>query len=198
MAWGALDGGLGWFDSNRSNMSTQTINGYRIRETIQRWNLRLSTALNSFEKSLFAFEGDTKETPSNVDAEIIKSERAIAALQTAQARFNLLVEVDVLGKKMTLCEAIKLVGGAGRREKLWRGAAGGTKSDRYNSYMAEERARERDPAKIYAKPQVTQRDALKTATEAAKVAAALRAAIAMGNNFEAKVDDLNLDASLLE
>jgi hypothetical protein len=76
---------------------------------------------------------------------------------------------------MSLCKAIKLVGGAGRREKMWRKIAAPAK-DRYGD------SREvRDKTHEMAKPTITQQQAAALATEAARWAGGLRAAIAVAN-----------------
>ncbi len=108
-----------------------------------------------------------------------------------QAHYNLTVMVTVLSQKMSLCEAVKRVGGAGRVEGLWRAAAGG-KKERYG-YGNDN---ERDPSKERAHAQMTMTEITKEAQSASKFAGALRSAIATANTQEIEVE--NLDASLFE
>ena len=168
------------------------VTGYFLREKIREWELRRNMANEQFPKSLKTFKDEKKRTPVEVVADFEKAERAIAYIQAAQARYNLGVEVSVLSEKMTLCEAVKRVGGAGRVEALWRSAAGG-KKDRYASYSNDDAVRKADEVRAVAT--VTQEEAAKLATRAAKFAGAMRAAIATGN---ATVVDMELDTALIE
>jgi len=163
--------------------------GYGLREAIKQHELRRDTGARAFNGSLKAFSDDEKESPLQVVQGFLKAERAIAKLQTAQARYNLLVIVEANGEKMTLSEAIKTIGGVARAEKMWRTATG-PKPDRYNNED------ERDPTKVVAKPTVTVNEAVKQATLAGKRAGALRAAIATANAKEVEIEDL--DGSLFE
>lgn len=166
--------------------------GYGLREAIKQHELRRDTGARAFNGSLKAFADDKKESPLQVVEGFLKAERAIAKLQTAQARYNLLVIVEANGEKMTLSEAIKTIGGVARAEKMWRTATG-PKPDRYHTYGNED---ERDPTKVVAKPTVTVNEAVKQATLAGKKAGALRAAIATANAKEVEIEDL--DGSLFE
>lgn len=168
--------------------------GYALREAIKQHELRRDTAARAFNGSLKAFEDEkgSKETPNQVVDAFLKAERAIAKLQTAQARYNLLTIVEANGEKMTLSEAIKTVGGIARAEKMWRTATG-PKPDRYSSYHNED---ERDPNKVIAKPTVTPSQAVSQATLMGKRAGGLRAAIATANAREVEIEDL--DGALFE
>jgi hypothetical protein len=108
------------------------VTGFRLRESIQFQRLQLNNALAQFDSSLYAFEGDQKAAPEKLDEIIVEAERAIAQLQTAQAYYNLrvMVEVGMGGEMITLCEAVKRIGGAGRREKMWRSGSA-RKKDRF-------------------------------------------------------------------
>lgn len=166
--------------------------GYALREALKQHELLRDTASRAFDGSLKKFDDEEKETSQSVVEQFLIAERAIAKLQVAQMRFNLAVQVDVLGEKMSLGEAIKRVGGEGRAEKMWRSATG-PKNDRY-SYGSN--ADERDPSKIVAKPTITAGEATKLASAAAKRAGAFRAAIATGNAREVEIEDL--DSTLFE
>ena len=168
------------------------VTGYLLREAIKIQELRRDTAARAFDGSLKAFKDEVKEKPHDVVQAFLKAERAVAALQTAQMRYNLTVKVKLDNELITLGEAVKLVGGVARAEKMWRKAAG-PKPDRYGGYMNED---EMDPTKIRAKAQITPTEATNQAAIVAKRAGALRAAIATGNTVE--VDIENLDAALFE
>lgn len=164
------------------------VNGYMLREAIKRWELRRSTSEKLFSQSLWRFEGDEKADIMAMAKQYEDADVAVAVLQTAQVRLNEKVEapVKVKGKivAMTLGEAVKRVGGAGRIEKMWRNVT----TDKQDRYDREERSRDKD--QIQAKRTVSQSVALEKATEAATYAGALRATIAEANsrNIELDVD----------
>lgn len=159
------------------------VTGYALREAIKQWELRKDAANRVFEDSLKVFPGEDKPHPSKLIEQYLAAEVAIAQLQTAQALYNLLVRFDFEGRTITLCEAVKSLGGYSRVEKLWRTASGG-KKDRYG-YGSEN---ERDPAKTYAVQVVSPMQGVEQSTLAAKRASALRAGIATGNATTADVD----------
>ena len=115
------------------------------------------------------------------------------ALQVAQMRYNLAVRMDVKGKSLTLAEAIKLVGGAGRVEKMWKGSIADGKR---NSYMDPDDTRNLDEKIIRAVRTVSPQDAVKLTTAAGKTASTLRAAISIANGQEVEIE--GLDVSLFE
>lgn len=168
------------------------VTGYQLRHAIREAEHMKNLAASHWDDSLFLFEGEEKATPGLLMAKYDTCEDRLARLQTAQARYNLKVEVDVQGTKMTLCEAVKRVGGAGRAEKMWRTAAGGEKKDRYT----QDRERVRNVDEIRAQRAIDVEEALRHASRAAKYAAALRQAIEIGNSTEVKIEDL--DPSLFE
>jgi hypothetical protein len=166
------------------------VTGYMLREAIKRHELRRDVAARSFNDSLKAFPGEVKDNPADIVEQFLAAERATAALQTAQMRYNLAVKIDLYGHgwdrtTMTLAEAIKLIGGEGRVEKMWRSAAGPSKKDRYYSDD------EIDPSHIRAQPTIKPQEAVKLATVAGKRAGALRAAIATANATEVEIEDLS-------
>jgi len=160
------------------------ITGYKLKETIKRAEMVRDTVASHFNGSLHKFEGDEKDGPQDVVQKFRKADLALAKVQTIQAQYNLAVEVEVLGEKMTLMEAVKRVGGAGRVEKMWRSASG-EKRDRY-SYRDDDITRDKD--QIRAQPTINKSQALELAQEAAKLAGALRAAIADGNSVAVELD----------
>lgn len=168
------------------------ITGYRLREAIRAHELRATMHQQQFENSLKAFPDEKKESPTSLAEKYSEAERAVARLQTAQARYNLQVEVEVAGEKMTLCEAVKRVGSAGRLEKFWREAASGGKKDRYS--LGREDVRNTD--EIRAVETISREDAGRLAAKAARFAGALRQAIAVAN--ATSIDIKDLDSRLFE
>jgi hypothetical protein len=167
------------------------ITGYKLREAIKTWELRRQIAENSFTESLTKFPDEKKQTPEQVHAMFVQADRSIAKLNTAQARYNLVVNVEAMGQKMTLCEAIKTVGGAGRAQKLWENAAS---QKRRSSLYGGDDVRKDD--EIRAERTISHEAAVKQATQAAKFAGQLRAAIASANVTDVEIEDL--EATLFE
>jgi hypothetical protein len=166
------------------------VTGYMLREAIKQHELRREAAYRAFNDALKVFPGEVKDSPVSIVEQLLAAERAIAALQTAQMRYNLAVRVELYGHgwdrtAMTLGEAIKLVGGESRAEKLWRSAAG-PKKDKYR-YESDEI----DPTHVRAQPTIKPQEAVKLATAAGKRAGALRAAIATANATEVEIEDLS-------
>jgi len=166
------------------------VTGYMLREAIKQHELRREAAYRAFSDSLKVFPGEVKDSPVALVEQFLAAERAIAALQTAQMKYNLIVKVELYGHgwertTMPLGQAIKLIGGEGRVEKLWRSAAG-PKKDRY--YRDPD---EIDPTHVRAQPTIKPQEAVKLATAAGKRAGALRAAIATANATEVEIEDLS-------
>jgi hypothetical protein len=122
---------------------------------------------------------------------IVFSEKAIARLQTAQAAYNLTVQVEVEGERISLCEAVKRLGGYERRERMWRNAmrqvVPGAARARHRYVMPGAQSAEEQ-----ARPTVTQAQARELTSAASKSAAKLRSAIAAGNALELEIKDLEL------
>lgn len=166
------------------------VTGYMLRDAIKEHTLRRDTAAAAFSKSLMAFPGEEKD-PQGEMAKFQAAESAIAILETAQIAYNMNVRVEVLGATMPLSQAIKLIGGAGRIEKMWKDAIADKSSHHYLSDSDV-----RDPNQIRATRTVPSDEALALARAAGKRSNALRAAIATANGKELDITDL--DPSLLE
>lgn len=164
------------------------INGYQLREAIKRWILQRDAAATAFNDSLYSFGDEEKEGPEKVMENFDKADRNLARLEELQQLYNQSVLCNVQGKQVTLALCVKLVGGAGRREKMWRESAVG-KKDRY-SYRDENR--ERDNTKEYAKRTLSVIDCSQQAQLAAKYASAIRNAIARGNSTDVPGEKLNV------
>lgn len=169
------------------------VSGFTIREAVKRWEMIREASQKQWGDSLFLFEKDDKMSLDDIMKAYKEAERAVASAQTAQSRFNLHVKVKVLGEEMTLAEAVKLVGGAGRAEKMWKVHATNNGQDRY-SRTEITRSKESE----FAKRSMSIKDCLKRATEAAKFAGALRAAIAEGNSTKVEASSIGLDPKLLD
>lgn len=169
------------------------VSGFQIREGLKVLEMRKGAIVSQFKPALYAFEDDDEsESAIDIAEAIKKAETDIASLQTAQAEYNLTVKVKVQGKEISLLQAVKLVGGAGRMEKSWKDAATVRRRARYE--REEEQTRSND--ETYAKPTMTKAEALTKAMESSRYASALRAAIATGN--QEKIEIAGLEASLLQ
>ena len=157
------------------------VTGYRIQQALRAEQDRRELAETRFTASLRAFPGEEDGDPIQRMKELQECEERIALFQAAQTAFNVAVQLNVLGQKMSLLAAVKLVGGAGRREKLWRDAA--------KDPPSYERTRDRDA--IVAKRMVPQDKCAELAVEAGRWARALRAAIQGGNAVEISVEMLD-------
>lgn len=159
------------------------IDGNMLRMALKQWDMRKDSATKAFTGSLHKFKDETKESPTDIVAELIKAELAIVDLQVAQMRYNLAVLVEVDGKEMSLAEAIKRIGFSGRVEKMWRTACE-KKSNRYD--YGENLVR--DPTQDRAESVLQPKDALRLAMAASKVAGTIQAAIATGNATKVDID----------
>lgn len=166
------------------------ITGYKLRESLRVWELRKTAAEQAFPASLLAFKGDENGKPKEILTEYDYCEAAIAHIETAQAYYNLQIKVKVGIKEITLCEAVKRVGGAGRAEKLWRVAVkGGKRDDNYSSYGNDRKNKDDE----IAQRTISIKDAMEEATKAAKFAGELRSAIAEGNAKGIEIGFLNAE-----
>lgn len=170
------------------------VTGYKLREALRRWQLRRETAAVQFPETLKVFPGEEKAKPEEMAAIVEKAERAIAALQTAQLRYNGAVNVPYKGSEIPLITAIKLCGALGRVEKLWRLAATG-KRDKYAHYRSDDPTRIKE-GEIFAKRAISPEEAAAHVAFMGAELGALREAISIGNASSKDIKDL--DASLFE
>jgi len=167
------------------------VTGHRLKESIKFHQLLLNAAKEQFDAAIYVFEDECKESPLEIDDRIFNSERAIARLQTAQAWFNLHVQVKTDDGEITLAEAIKVIGGAGRREARWRSSSV-PKKDRYGY---NDTVPTRTEGEVRAKRAISYEAALDKTTASARFASQLRAGIAEGNMEVRDVPDNLLRAS---
>lgn len=165
------------------------VTGYKIQHTLREKAQLRDVMCAQYSDSLMAFEGDERKDPKALIASIVLTEDQIARLQVAQTIYNLAVRVNVQGEEMALSQAVKLVGSAGRVEKMWRQAANPKASERYY------RQDTRDASALVAKPVVKPEEALTYATRASRRASALREAIQVGNG---QAIEIEIDPSLFE
>lgn len=171
-----------------------TTTGYKLRAAVKALEMQLETAVRVFNDSLVKYPSENKIAPIAAMGELLSLETRIAKLQAAQSEYNGKVVVNVLGNDMTLTEAVKRVGGAGRVVSLWKKASGA--SDPNNRYYGSpfDNMRSRDPNQEYTERAISEKDATVQAVEAERFASALRGAIAEGN---ATSIEINLDPTLL-
>ena len=153
------------------------VTGYEIREAINRWRLRKQVAERQFRDSVYVFKGDDKKSLDELATIFTEADTNIALLEDLRQNFNMQTKVRVADKEMTLSVAVKLFGGRGRLEKLWRDACI-EPHDRYSSGY-DRRARSNDQE--YAQRSVNMGDCMTRADEAAKNASQLRSAISVAN-----------------
>ena len=167
------------------------ITGYKLQHRLRELHHLRDMAASQFDHGRSRFDDDNKPTSKQAFDRYEAAEATIAKLQTAQSQYNLALRVDVLGESLTLAEAVKRVGGAGRMEKMWRSIAV-QKKDRYGFDNDEVR----DAGSIRAKATVTVDEAAGYAQKAARFASALREAIQVANATAVEIDEL--DPSLFE
>lgn len=152
------------------------VNGVQIKEAMSQWRLEKDTAAKQFNQSLFAFDGEEKVPVGELGERFHKADRNLALLEELQQLYNLNTTVRVGSETMTLSLAVKLVGGAGRLEKMWRSAATDDGLDRYSSRQT---SRNRDEE--FATRQISVDDCWSKSRQSTKHASQLRAAISTGN-----------------
>jgi hypothetical protein len=171
--------------------------GYQIREALRRWGMKRDMASSQFEGSLKKFDDEDKADPNRVMNDFMLADEKIARLQLAQDIYNLGVTVTIKSrvgtdiKHMSLAQAVKLVGGAGRAEKMWRSAANPSK-DRYSTFNADDVRKE---GEVRSKPVMAASEMMRRAEEISRYASSLRAAMATGNAVEIEVAVEGLETS---
>jgi hypothetical protein len=160
------------------------ITGYKIQHKLKQLEQLKEVAAQQFNENIMQFESQEEKLDlRDVFATYTTLEKRISQLQTAQCQYNMNVTVNVLGENMSLLNAVKLVGGAGRAEKMWKDVAKGARSAR-SIYSENSRSKDQE----YAKRSVSTSEAVDFAQQATKVASALREAIQVGNAIEIELD----------
>lgn len=168
------------------------VTGYKLQQMIREATQERDLAAQQWDGSLLRFdsEPEDKPHPDDVMRRFLDAESKVARTQTALQQFNLQVQVAVRGKSMRLADAIKLVGGAGRSEKMWRKAA--TPKSAFDRYSGVKDSRSKDEE--FAKWVLSNGESAKRAREAGRYASALREAIQVGNATEV---DIQLETDLV-
>jgi len=169
------------------------VNGYKIQHRLKELKDRRDIAASQFSNELWQFDTDkdTKIHPNEAMATFADCEYKIAQLQVLQARYNLAVEVTAGVLTMTLHEAVKRIGGAGRMEKMWRTAAASSGVGNYGYSRPMERSKEKE----YAQRMISVEECMDSSNAASKFAASLRESIQLGN---AKTIEMKVDAALFD
>lgn len=169
------------------------VTGYKLREAIKMWELRRDAALKQFDEDLTRFPSDPVEkSPTACWERFLDAETNICRLQTAQQQYNLKVTVTPAGKPMTLCQAVKMLGGLGRSEKMWKQVS----SPKKERYSLREVRTSRQVGVEEVVPVISKHEAVKQAVQASRVANAYRSACNAGNAQELEVE--GLDPALFE
>jgi hypothetical protein len=158
------------------------VTGYDIREAINRWRLRKQVMERQFRDAIYAFKGQEKPKPDEAAKEFTKADRYIALLEDLRQNFNQQVKVRITNltgedEEMTLSVAVKLFGGSGRLEKLWRDSCH-EPEERYGRY---DRQVTRSAGDEHAERRISVKDTIQKADEAARYASQLRTAISVAN-----------------
>jgi hypothetical protein len=171
------------------------VTGYSLKEAIKKLERRRDTTKAQFEESLYFFEGEQEATAAreksvNLAKRVQELEEGIATLQTVQANYNAGISITVQGKKLILTQAVKLMGGAERLEKMWQKAAEIENSG--SRYYSPDRVRV--AGQEHAKRSIAYDAAVAEAEKASTFVGALRAAVAVANSTE---KDLGVPDELL-
>jgi hypothetical protein len=159
----------------------RTVNGYTIREALKRWERQRTIASKLFNDCLYRFKDDTnKQSPQDVMQQFQQADTNYAKLQDIQQDYNRNTTVTIGGEQMRMSLAVKLIGGAGRIEKMWSDSLGHNKQDRYSSYRSGEPL-QRSKEVEYAVRQITEKECLQQVQFSSQYASNLRSAIALAN-----------------
>ena len=168
------------------------VTGYQLMDRIEALREQAQAINGQFTGSLFQFQDASEEKPDPRDlmGRYLEAEKRVAALQSAQAVYNVRVTVDVLGEQMTLQQAVKLIGSATRIKNNWLTASKNSpEKDSYSAYH--ELVRDKD--NLYAQRVVGIEECLRLSEAASDLATALKQAIRSGNAAEVELD---IDPSL--
>lgn len=160
------------------------VTGYKLQHKIKELEQLKEVASQQFNDNIMQFESQAEKVElPDIFASYTSIEKKIARLQEAQARYNLAVQVNILGESMNILQAVKLVGGAGRSEKMWKDVVKGNRT-RHQMYGEQTRSKDQE----YAVRTISITDSVGFAQQATKIAGALRQAIQVGNATEIELD----------
>ena len=152
------------------------VNGYQIRETLSQLKQRREVLKQRFDKSLFQFPGDNHGTPINIGSSITELDEQIAQLQEFQSKYNLHVETELDGRKVSLAYCIKRIHGAGLQAKRWQKAETNDGTDRWSSRSMTRKADEVAAVKMIGAEELST-----LAQFSLKFASEIRGAVAIAN-----------------
>jgi hypothetical protein len=161
------------------------ITGNKLLDALDFLKERVKLLESQFQASLFRFEDDELERdPREVMRQYEEAQAKIARLMEVQSAYNLQVQVEVLGERMSLQRVLHLISSASRVKSLWAKAA---EPDQQNVYhFGSIRTRDRDNE--YARRVVPVTEAEERAATSARWALALKQAIRSGNAREIEMD----------
>lgn len=152
--------------------------GFQLQQRIKELKRDVEMYATQFENGKMRFEDENKPTAKEAYLAYRQCEDKLANYQTAQTYYNMHIMVKVGNETITLAQAIKLVGGAGRGEAMWRGIVA-PKKDRYGRDTTT-----RSTEEVRAQPTYTMEEARQFAQDTANFASDLRYAIQMANAQE--------------
>lgn len=164
------------------------VTGYKIRRALKELEMLRDAALVEFNNSFQKYKWETKESPQKIMEKLERLEGKIARLQAAQALYNTQVMVDVVGKTMTLSEAVKRVGSFGKMVGLWKNAANQASQNTISRYGTTAKTDD-----VFPEQTITSEVATANAIQAEKYASALRGAVAEGNTTTVDLEGLDPD-----
>lgn len=163
------------------------ITGYQLMDRIEALREQAQTINGQFTGSLFQFAvpSEAKPDPRALMKAYLDCERKVALLQATQAAYNVRVTVEVLGEKLLLQQAVKIIGSATRVKNNWLAASKNSQDNRnYSSYYELVRDKENE----YAQRVVGIEECLRLSQEASDFATALKQAIRAGNAVELEME----------
>lgn len=157
--------------------------GYALQTKIRTLKVEVDSYASQFENGKAKFQDEDKPTCWEAFKNFKQAEEELATVQTLQCMYNQRVYVTVQGVRMTLAKAVRLVGGAGRAEAMWRNIVA-PKKDRYGSRDGLVRSAN----ETHADPTYTMDQAKEQAKKTSTYASALRQAIQEANATQVELD----------
>ena len=164
------------------------VNGYKIQHMLADLKQERDTLTALFDKETRAFPGDVAGDLMAVSGNLEKCEAEIVHIQGVQARYNTMVAIELDGKPVALSTAIKLAGGLGRVEGMWRKLVGEISSSHrspYNEGLAT-RVKDREETQVF---MVSLEAARKKLRESTKKTRECKEAVAGGNGQMIEIGD---------
>jgi hypothetical protein len=172
------------------------INGYKLQHILAdlKQEREMLTAL--FDKETRAYPSEKAGDPMAVSENLEKCEAEIVHIQEVQSGYNREVRIELGGKPFSLSAAVKLAGGLGRIEGMWRKLVGEISSSHRNRYSEglESRVKDREEVQVFT---VSLDVAKKKLREATKMTRECKEAVAGGNGQMIEIGDDPVVARLL-